>query len=129
MLNRKLEAAVLTIFIGYFVMPFLFNDWQDDYFMIGLVVTAYAAPFVFIFGIPISYFIQNRIQNNLQAFVSHGIAGLLLSLGFGIVMQYPLDMLTLILVAGLGYSLLFYFIDWLLQKLKFYIVDTPEKSG
>ncbi len=120
MLNRKLEAAVLTVILGFFVMPLVFTTWQSDYFTIGLVISMYAAPFVFLGGIPISSFIQKRASRPLAAAVGHGVAGLIMSAVFGIVTQAPLDVWTLALVSGVSYSLLFFGVDYFLTFLKLY---------
>lgn len=120
MLNRKLESAVLTVILGFFLMPLVFTTWQSDYFTIGLVISMYAAPFVFIGGIPISYFIQKRVSRPLAAAVSHGVAGLVMSAIFCIVTQAPLDVWTLALVSGVSYSLLFFGVDWMLANTQFH---------
>lgn len=120
MLNRKLEAAVLTVILGFFVMPLVFTTWQSDYFTIGLVISMYAAPFVFLGGIPISYFIQKRASRPLAAAVGHGVAGLVMSTVFCIVTQSTLDIWTLALVSGVSYSLLFFGVDWVLANTHFY---------
>lgn len=120
MLNRKLESAVLTVILGFFVMPFVFTTWQSDYFTIGLVISMYAAPFVFLGAIPISYFIQKRAYKPLAAAVGHGVAGLVMSAVFGIFTQAPLDVWTLALVSGVSYSLLFFGVDWVLANTQFY---------
>lgn len=122
MLNRKLEAAVLTLPVAYFIVPFFFPDWLQSYFIIGAIVTMYAAPYVFLIGLPVSWWIQKRTNNVIVSLVWHGIAGALGgALAGWIFNEVPSSLLFIVI--GLVYSLLFLTIDNLLARVRFYRVE------
>ncbi|WP_342526604.1 hypothetical protein MKY84_13135 [Chryseomicrobium sp. FSL W7-1435] len=119
MLNRKLEAAVLTLFFGFFIMPFLFSEWRTDFFIIGLIVSAFAAPFVFVIGILFSWWLEKRVTNPVLNVVLHAVAGGIVGALFGWLFLMSLDFITFFL-AGLIYAVLFSLVNLLLQRSRFY---------
>lgn len=119
MLNRKLEVAALTVVIGYFLVPFIFSEWRTNFFTIGLVVSAFAVPFVFLIGIPFSWLLQNKLTNPVLSLVLHGIVGGMISGLFGLFVVQGMEFL-LFFMAGLIYAALFALLDYLLQKTRFY---------
>ncbi|MFC4355018.1 hypothetical protein ACFO0S_08160 [Chryseomicrobium palamuruense] len=119
MLNRKLEAAVLTLPIGYFIVPFFFPDWLQSYFIIGAIVTMYAAPYLFFMGLPVSWWIQKRTNHILIALGLHGMAGAIGgALAGWIFNEVPNSLLFIVI--GLVYSLIYFGVDWLLGSTRFY---------
>jgi len=128
MLNRKLESAVLTIIIGYFIVPFLFSEWRTDYFTIGLMVTPFAIPFVFIVGILFSWWLEKRITNPILFVVLHGLFGGVMSALFSWLLLMGQDIATFF-IAGLIYATLFSLLDLVLRKTRFYKKHTEVELG
>ena len=64
MLNRKLMAAFITTVICYFIVPFFFDDFYNNYFIIGFAVSFVTVPILFTVGIlssiMIEYFSKKR---------------------------------------------------------------------
>lgn len=119
MLNRKLEAAIFTLLIAYFIVPFFFPDWLQSYFLIGAIVTMYAAPYVFFIGLPVSWWIQKRTNNVFVSLVWHGMAGAIGgALSGWIFNDVPSSLLFIVM--GLVYSLIYFGVDWLLGSTRFY---------
>lgn len=122
MLTRKLEVAIFTLLIAYFIVPFFFPDWLQSYFLIGAIVTMYAAPYVFLIGLPISWWIQKRTNHMIVSLVWHGMAGAIGgALAGWIFNDVPSSLLFIVI--GLVYSLLFFTIDNLLARVRFYKVE------
>lgn len=119
MLNRKLEAATLTIIIGFFLVPFITEGWRSDYFMIGFIFTSYIAPVLLIVGIPVSVVISNRVRSVVTNGAMHAVAGVVTAALYGFVLGFGL-FATEILIIGFIYSVLFWGVDQILMKTRFY---------
>lgn len=119
MLNRKLEAVVLTLAVGFLIVPFLFREWHTDYFMIGFVVTLYAAPILLVIGFPFSWWVEKRVNNVTVSIVLHAFAGGAVGALFGWIFLMSLNLTTYFL-AGMIYATLYSLFDLLLQKTRFY---------
>lgn len=119
MVSRKLEAAIFTLLIAYFIVPFFFPDWLQSYFLIGAIVTMYAAPYVFLIGLPVSWWIQKRTNHVLLLLLFHGLAGMFGGgLAGWIFNEVPTSWLFISI--GLVYSMIYFGVDLVLGRTRFY---------
>lgn len=119
MLNRKLEAATLTIMIGFFLVPFVTEDWRSDYFMIGFIFTCYVTPVLLLLGLPISILISTKIRRTHLMGIIHALAGISTAILCGLVLGFStID--AMIIFIGFLYSVLFWAVDQILMKTRFY---------
>lgn len=119
MLSRKIETAILTLLVAYFIVPFFFPDWLQSYFLIGAIVTMYAAPYVFFIGLPVSWWIQKRTKHVIVSLLCHGVAGASGGMLAGWIFNEVPNSLLFIGI-GFVYSLIYFGIDWLLARTRFY---------
>lgn len=119
MLNRKVEAATLTIIIGFFLIPFVIEGWRSDYFMIGFIFTSYIAPILLLVGLPISLAISKKFRSTFIIAAIHVLTGIAVAFLYGLVLGFgTFD--TMIIFIGFLYSVLLWGVDQLLMKTRFY---------
>ena len=81
MLNRNLMAAFITTVICYFIVPFFFDDFYNNYFIIGFAVSFVTVPILFTVGILSSIMIEyfSKKRNYFNYFVKHLACGVVIA--------------------------------------------------
>lgn len=105
--------------IGFFLVPFVTQEWRSDYFIIGFIFTSYIAPLLLLMGIPVSVVISNRVRTFVTHGAMHAVAGVVTAALYGFVLGFGL-FATEILIIGFLYSVLFWAVDQILMKTRFY---------
>lgn len=79
MSERKLLSAFITSFAAFFILPLLYNNYQDGFLIAAFRISAYACPAIFTYGLVVSYisdFIAARKKNGFGfSFLFHAFSG------------------------------------------------------
>lgn len=77
--ERKLLSACITSFAAFFILPLLYNNYQDGFLTAAFTMSAFAFPAIFTYGLVVSYisdFIAARKKNSFGfSFLFHAFSG------------------------------------------------------
>lgn len=120
MLSRKLFAAVLTTIICYFLIPFFFNDFSSNYFLIGLAVSTITVPILFVVGILSSIAIEvlSKQQHFLLSYVKHLGCGIICALIVLFIAEGSMDSSFFYLLIAITYVTVFFANDYTIKYVE-----------
>lgn len=120
MLSRKLFAAVLTTIICYFLIPFFFNDFSSNYFLIGLAVSTITVPILFIVGILSSIAIEilSKQHHFLLSYVKHLGCGIICALIVLFIAEGSMDSSFFYLLIAITYVTVFFANDYTIKYVE-----------
>ncbi len=120
MLSRKLFSAVLTTIICYFLVPFFFNEFSSDYFLIGLAVSTITVPILFIVGILSSIAIEasSKQHHFLLSYVKHLGCGIICGLIMLLITEGSMDSIVLYLLIAITYVTVFFANDYTIKYIE-----------
>ncbi|HWL25621.1 MAG TPA: hypothetical protein VNR38_18045 [Ureibacillus sp.] len=117
MISRKLYAAFLTSVIGFFIAPFFFYEFSNEYSLeAGLAVSIWAVPILFIGGVLSSLAIECRgiNQSVWLSYLKHLGCALICSL----ILSMILFEFIMILLIGFIYVTIFFTLDLLTKYVE-----------